>query len=296
MKISFNPAFWLLLLLASGLTQCTESGKTAIPPATSVKSLTNPTLDGITNTSSVYDAPGFTYTLTVPFNTNVAALRLGFTLSAGTTVKPASGSIQNFTAPVVYTVTAADASTQTYTIKVIVRPPAIESTFAKHDEGWTISGDAQGNSLKATYFPVGGVSDGYIYAKDDVIGSTWFFKAPPACTGNKSNYYGGMLIFALFQDSALISQFDEADLIIENGGKKIVYKVKNYPRKTWTEYSVAISAAAGWLQDPHTTKVAASEASMKAVLLNVTAMYIRGEFENGPDAGGLDNVKLSPPK
>jgi hypothetical protein len=56
----------------------------------------------------------------MPYGTNLTALTPAITLSAGATVSPASGTTQNFTTPVTYTVTAADASTKTYSVTVTV--------------------------------------------------------------------------------------------------------------------------------------------------------------------------------
>jgi uncharacterized repeat protein (TIGR01451 family) len=58
-----------------------------------------------------------TVALTVPFGTVVTALVPTITMT-GASVSPASGVAANFTSPVVYTVTAADASTQAYTVTV----------------------------------------------------------------------------------------------------------------------------------------------------------------------------------
>ncbi len=57
--------------------------------------------------------------VTVPFGTNVTALVPSITIT-GATVSPASGVAQDFSAPVDFTVTAADASTKVYTVTVSV--------------------------------------------------------------------------------------------------------------------------------------------------------------------------------
>lgn len=122
MKI-FLQGISLLLLLCLVLTQCKKTSDTPITPKSSAKSLTNPTIEGVTSASSVYEATTSTYTLTVPFGTDVTALKISFTLSPAATVKPASGSAQNYTNPVMYIVTAEDGSTQIYIMKVAVTVP-----------------------------------------------------------------------------------------------------------------------------------------------------------------------------
>jgi len=59
--------------------------------------------------------------VTVPYGTEVTAL-VPTINHTGTIIAPASGVAQDFTNPVVYTVTAADASTQNYTVTVTVAP------------------------------------------------------------------------------------------------------------------------------------------------------------------------------
>lgn len=69
-----------------------------------------------------------TVTVTVPFGTNVTAPVATFTLSdlasakVGTVVQASGTTPNNFTSAVVYTITAENADTQTYTITVIVTP------------------------------------------------------------------------------------------------------------------------------------------------------------------------------
>jgi len=61
-----------------------------------------------------------TIALTVPSGTDLTNLVPTITIS-GASVSPASGAANNFTSPVTYTVTAADASTQPYTVTVAAR-------------------------------------------------------------------------------------------------------------------------------------------------------------------------------
>ena len=58
-----------------------------------------------------------TISLTVPYGTSLTSLTPTITIT-GASVSPASGVHKNFKAPVVYTVTAADASTKAYTVTV----------------------------------------------------------------------------------------------------------------------------------------------------------------------------------
>ncbi len=168
-----------------------------------------------------------------------------------------------------------------------------EDSFAEDASGWTIVGDAQGGYVEASYSPDGGVTGGHIYAKDDVAGGVWYFNAPSSYLGDRSEYYDKTLYFSLFQNSKRTSPFKEADVIFQSEDKQITYLFAEYPDTTWTNYSVKINADGGWLVGNHKSKDTATEEYIKAVLSNVTAFKIRGEFESGPDEGGLDDVRIA---
>ncbi len=69
--------------------------------------------------TSIIDAAAHTVAVTMPYGTNVTALAPSITLSGGATVAPTSGTAQNFTNPVRYTVTAQDGTTtQDWTVTV----------------------------------------------------------------------------------------------------------------------------------------------------------------------------------
>jgi hypothetical protein len=57
----------------------------------------------------------------------------------------------------------------------------------------------------------------------------------------------------------------------------------------WTSYSVPLSAS-GWKRDSLTGAAATADDFTK-VLGDLTALWIRGEFNTGPDTGFLDNVR-----
>ena len=67
---------------------------------------------------------GSSINITVPYATNVTALAPTYTLSAGASCVPASGTSQNFTSPVHYVVTASDNTTKNYTVTATIRPIA----------------------------------------------------------------------------------------------------------------------------------------------------------------------------
>lgn len=166
------------------------------------------------------------------------------------------------------------------------------SEFFEDADGWTIAGDAQGGSnLEASYSPFEGLDNsGYIYADDDVAGGVWYFVAPDKFLGDQSEFIGGKLSFYLIQKSALSDQFKSKDVIIEGGNdQEIYYDHASYPDTTWTHYEIHLDSTAGWMNSSDTE---ASASEIQSVLSDVQRLWIRGEFETGPDTGGLDKFQF----
>ncbi|MFC2118381.1 T9SS type A sorting domain-containing protein [Bacteroidota bacterium] len=103
-------------------------------PASDAKELTAFSFDGLGICSAIVSAPtydadgvlaGMIYTVTVRYGTDVTALVATFansalsTVKVGTVVQTSGVTANNFTAAVVYTVTAEDGTTQAYTINVV---------------------------------------------------------------------------------------------------------------------------------------------------------------------------------
>ena len=81
----------------------------------------NPVIAGTINQTAL------TISLSVPFGTDVTALVPAITVSAGASVSPISGKATNFTNPMQYTVTAADGSTQVYTVTVLTGKSSLKA-------------------------------------------------------------------------------------------------------------------------------------------------------------------------
>lgn len=93
------------------------------------------------------DKNNHTVTLTVPYGTNVTALVATFTLSDGATAKvgetaQASGTTpNNFTEPVIYTITSLDGTTQNWTVTVTITAASSDATLNNLTiDGTTITG------------------------------------------------------------------------------------------------------------------------------------------------------------
>jgi alkaline phosphatase D len=168
----------------------------------------------------------------------------------------------------------------------------LQSHFTHDAEGWTIVGDAQGGFVAASYAPDGGISDGYIFANDDVTGGTWYFSAPDTYLGDKTTYYNATLKFSLFQHSDMNDQFDAADIVLKNNDQQIVFRLNNFPGTDWTSYHISINETSGWLKGDYNSQIPATKADIEEVLSNITSFLIRGEYQTGPDEGGLDNMEI----
>jgi hypothetical protein len=79
-------------------------------PSLSAKAISSFSFSGLSPTvTGTVDENAHTVSLTVPYGTNVTALSPTISIT-GASVSPSSGSAQNFTSPVTYTVTASDSS------------------------------------------------------------------------------------------------------------------------------------------------------------------------------------------
>ena len=109
--------------------------------ANSAKAITAYSFAGYTGATGVINEVAKTIAVTVPFGTNVTALIATFTTTGtivkiGAAVETSGATANNFTAPVFYTVTAADLSTATYTITVTVAANSAKAITAYSFAGY----------------------------------------------------------------------------------------------------------------------------------------------------------------
>lgn len=99
------------------------------------------------------DETAHTIVFTVPFGTDVTTLIPSITF-AGSSTNPVSGIAQDFTAPVTYTITAHDGTTQDYVVTVqiaaeIITPPVISPPSSEGGGGGSSSGGGGGGGSKS---------------------------------------------------------------------------------------------------------------------------------------------------
>lgn len=93
-----------------------------------------------------------TVAIDVVFGTDVTTLTPEITISAEATVNPASGAAQDFTNPVVYTVTAEEGNTQEWTVTVAIAPNSATDilTFVLVEQTGDAVIDAENHSVSVT--------------------------------------------------------------------------------------------------------------------------------------------------
>jgi hypothetical protein len=172
----------------------------------------------------------------------------------------------------------------------------IIATFDVDAEGWKVVDIAPSWGdppvVQATYVPdhrpSGGAPGGYIESTDS--NPAWFcFAASDAFLGDRGAYYGGRLSMDL---QATASDDATYPLVILVGGGLSLYHATPPPASSWTSFSVDL-AAGSWRVNNHETGPAVTEAQMRTVLADLTAIYINGDWLSGTETAGLDNVRLS---
>lgn len=98
--------------------------------------VTNLMLTDFQGLTPVFDATTATYSFSVATGTDVQKRGLTFTLATGTSATPQSGSVQNFTSPVTYTVTAENKTTsKTFTVQVQAPPKSSDKQLLSFSFG-----------------------------------------------------------------------------------------------------------------------------------------------------------------
>jgi hypothetical protein len=164
-------------------------------------------------------------------------------------------------------------------------------TLVRHEfndsaQGWVVSGDTRPDN--AIFTPSGGHPGGCITGTDEALGETWYFRAPPEVLRQLPNAVNGTLNYSLKQSGSIISLFDD-DVVILGRAGRLSYRFPTAPGTDWTDFSVRLSASAGWTWNWNQK---ASQAQMVAVLTAPTLLQIRGEYVTGDDMGSLDNFVL----
>ena len=162
MKSQLYILFMLLLIL---LTSCSKKELITIKSSEKqIKSFSFKTL----NINASIDSVQRNITTTLPFGTDASSLTPTIIISSKATISPASDVIQNFTKPVLYTVTAEDGSSQTFTVNIIAPPKSPKP----------ISTVVTSNIIKLEWSKIDNIKSYKIYRNNLVVyeGSNPFFE------------------------------------------------------------------------------------------------------------------------
>jgi hypothetical protein len=165
-------------------------------------------------------------------------------------------------------------------------------TLVRHDftdsaEGWIVNGDTR--PAEAIFSPTGGHPGGCITGTDEALGETWYFLAPMSVLQQLPKAVNGTISYSLKQSGPIISLFDD-DIVIVGPAGRLSYRFPTAPGTDWTDFSVKLSAAAGWTWNWNRR---ATQAQIEQVLAAPTLFQIRGEYVTGEDMGSLDNFVLT---
>src|SRR5262249_32220980 len=157
----------------------------------------------------------------------------------------------------------------------------ISSTFDTGVEGWSALDPT--TDYTASWQSTGGNPGGFLQGTENIaLGGTGYFIAPSKFLGNLSAYAGGTLTYDLkvIHGSAY---FNDVDVIISNGMNSV----------SWTSNINPVGD--GWVTFHVQLNQANFGSNLVSILSNVTEFQIRGEFINGAEVEGLDNVLLNTP-
>jgi Laminin B (Domain IV) len=179
----------------------------------------------------------------------------------------------------------------------------VESTFDGDDEGWVVAEvpgppyDAIVETLAVEYASGLGNPGGSIHTTDEDA-TLFTFSAPGVFLGDQSLTYGGELAFDLyFVDNGLPPGSYHPDVVLWGGGRTLLIDNHVDPPSqdnAWLSFTVPLSTVGDWRLDS-LAGPAATEADLRAVLGNLTAILIRGDYFAGIDQAHLDNVGLHAP-
>ncbi len=162
-------------------------------------------------------------------------------------------------------------------------PLVVATALDAGPQGWSVFGDAHGMT----------VDGGGLRVIDDATGEVWYWNAPASYHGCRDHFYGGTLSFRLKVDRT-DEPFDDRDVLIMGAsGAAIWFDTARNPGVEWTAYSIPLTAGVGWIDAA--TAAPASEAVIRAVLSDIEALRIRGEYRTGDDIGWLADVIFRAP-
>lgn len=177
---------------------------------------------------------------------------------------------------------------------------AAGSPFAADADGWSLVSFTNlsthtytvAGTYPATFNATGGYPGGYI-TSNDPDGGDFTFSAPAAYLGNRTRSIGATLTYDLIHPVGGLD-YQAADVILVGNGVRLVWQ--GHPAlapaaASWTRVSVPLTPSAQWHVST-TDGALATTTDFQTVFGNLTGLYLRGEYSNGAETTGLDNVVL----
>jgi hypothetical protein len=191
-----------------------------------------------------------------------------------------------------------------FTILVLGANAQITSTFDTDTDGWRLINDGDNDTLTVSRNASGGNPGSYISAvvpTDNYPGYFWY--APAKFLGNLTYTSLGMTLTYSQQqlvtgnDSEFNGNYYEQfspDIVIASGNTIIYYHTSPKPTLTpgWTTYTVTLDETSPWHTGASTASPLATRDQIKAALINVTFLAIRGNYNLTSNTIGLDEVTL----
>jgi len=153
------------------------------------------------------------------------------------------------------------------------------SRFDLGDEGWR-----GGRDVSISWSEAGGDPGGFLLGEDLGSGQTWYYVSPVSWAGNWTPYVGGTLSFELkvIDSGNGSSTFGDVVRIYGRDGSYLSWSC-DPPGESWSRRHVSLV--------PESFKVAGG--SFGSIMKDVSEVWIRGEYSNMRDVGGLDNVMVT---
>jgi hypothetical protein len=177
----------------------------------------------------------------------------------------------------------------------------VESTFDVGTQGWTVWGDAQGGSSVTTYRSDAGAPPGSIEATDNTVGGTWFWRAPSLYHSVQFDPADRPVLRFDLRHEGMGSLYDACDVVVVGGARGACLVGGVEPGGTFKTNAVSFTVGSEmWysigVADGLPTGVLPGDpigqADLDGIIASVDELFIRGEYIDGKDTGGLDNVSF----
>ncbi len=180
----------------------------------------------------------------------------------------------------------------------------VTSTFGTDADGWTLVNVGDNVTATLLHNGSGGNPGGFISAVLPTDSDPAFFwYAPAKFLGNLT--YSSLGLTLTYSQQQLVtgnnSEFNgnyyeqySPDIIITSGTTNIYYHTGPKPALTpaWTTYTVTLDETSPWRTGTWSTDPLATRDQIKAALINVTSIRIRGNYNLTANTVGLDQVTL----